>query len=75
MSAVPPQRRISWTSCGRTSRPLIIPRDVACRLDGHKAIPPRWGAHLIGERGALGNRPLLYRPPRALTGFRDTRYT
>jgi hypothetical protein len=39
---------------------VIIPRDVQWNLTDFGNIPLRTGVQLIGERGALGSRPLLY---------------
>jgi hypothetical protein len=39
---------------------IMIPADVRWDLSGYSEIPLRSGVSLIGERGALGSRPLLY---------------
>jgi hypothetical protein len=39
---------------------VIIPRDVQWNLTDFGNIPLHTGVQLIGERGALGSRPLLY---------------
>jgi hypothetical protein len=39
---------------------LIIPRDVSWDMSAYSEIPIRSGIAILGDRGALGSRPLLY---------------
>jgi len=47
---------------------VIIPHDVQWDLSGYGSIPLRGGVELIGERGALGSRPLLFTNAPTLDG-------
>src|SRR4051812_5647162 len=47
---------------------VIIPHDVQWDLSGYGSIPLRAGVELIGERGALGSRPLLFTNAPTLDG-------
>jgi hypothetical protein len=39
---------------------VMIPRDVQWDMSGYEALPLKTGVSLVGERGALGSRPLLF---------------
>jgi VCBS repeat protein len=47
---------------------VIIPHDVEWDLSGYGYIPLRTGVQLIGERGELGSRPLLFTDAPSLDG-------
>jgi hypothetical protein len=55
-----PDELVTALSNPQTTSPVIIPRDVQWDMSSYSQIPLHSGVSLVGERGALGSRPLLY---------------
>jgi hypothetical protein len=55
-----PGELVATLSDPNTTGNIIIPRDVQWDMSSYSQIPLHSGVSLVGERGALGSRPLLY---------------